>query len=78
MPYRAAATFAAAMGNFWIRNGIASLLGALHDAYQLPLNSLALCRLIEEGPMEIKKTIGLPKYICGMRTDGSIRRVRIE
>jgi hypothetical protein len=57
---------------------IISSLEALQNAYQPRLDIQGLRELIAERPTEIQGSIGLAKYIRGVRINGSVQRVTID
>jgi hypothetical protein len=66
-----------AMRTFLVRNNVKTLLDAIGNAFEPPLGIMAVARLIKAGPTEDQKYIGIPKYINGVKVDGSIARVLV-
>jgi hypothetical protein len=74
---RVALSMVQAMRDFLVRNNIKTLLDAIGSAFEPPLGIRAVARLIKDGPTEEQKYIGIPKYINGVKVDGSIARILV-
>jgi hypothetical protein len=77
---KVASQIAQATREFLVGNqrDIISSLEALQNAYQPRLDIQGLRELIAERPTEIQGSIGLAKYIRGVRINGSVQRVTID
>jgi hypothetical protein len=65
------------MREFLRRNNLRTLLDALMNAFQPPKTLRGILHMIRDGPTEEQKPIGIPKYINGVKVDGTIVRVQI-